>query len=479
MEKLDEDREREERKQKAMKAKRQAQAKPVAKKSAPKEPVFVTAPPLASPELPPLQAEPASKPVPKVAPGGTPAPAPASTPAPGGELPGEPAKRAPSNLEAEISTLLTAREQRTQRRLAFSFILAVLVPTLIAGLYLAFLSTPRFMAEAKFIVRGTLEMLGGESTRFTKDLSALSAVTNSQESRILIDNVMSRAMVVRLMDKVDLYALFHVPRQDPDMPGQQDRAFDQLMAKWGSMVHLSMDAISGIMTLNVQAYTAQEALSLSQSILDESSTLINAITARSRQQRLEQATQEVDLARAELAKLLKQFEAFRNQQGTVDANYSALALQGLATLLRDQRVTLNAELATARSSMGEDTAPTRNLTSRLSSLDDEISKLDRQIEGSIHANERSAVPQSLAMQENLETRRSLVIARVSRAEATQSLALADSLRQQAFIMVFEPPSLPHVATFPRVSTDTFIVFLVFFGFWCIGATYARNLHEHG
>ncbi|GLK83927.1 hypothetical protein [Ancylobacter defluvii] len=498
MEKLDEARAREERKRKAMKAKRQAaMAKSATKTAAPSKPVFVAAPPLASPEPPPAQARPVAKTGQGTAgskTSGSKAPA-AKAPAakaPAAKAPepkAPPAAKAPSpetqlksrqEAEAEISALLDAREQRARRRLGLSFLLVVIVPTLVAAFYLAFLATPRYLAEAKFIVRGTLEMLGGESTRFSRDLSSLSSISNNQEGHILVDHVDSHAAVERLLERMDLYAMYRIRRQTPESAPAQDPAFNRLMAAWRSMVHIGMDSVTGILTLDVQAYTAEDAMAIAQGLLDESSKLVNELTARARQDRLKRATEEVELSRAELDGLLKQFEAFRNQQGTVDANYSALALEGLAGLLRDQRSKLNAELTTARASMGDDASPTRTLKTRLESLDGEIANLEAQIDGTTRRSslERAAVPQSLATQEKLETKRNLVIARVSRAEGAQSTALSDTLRQHAFLMIFEPPFLPHVATFPRVRLDTLITFLVMFGFWCIGATFTRNLHVH-
>ncbi|MBS7544289.1 hypothetical protein [Ancylobacter oerskovii] len=495
MEKLDEARAREERKRKAMKAKRQAQAKSAPRKAVPGEPVFVAAPPLASAELPPaqavpaVQAKPAAKPAAKPNPAAKPKPA---APKPAAKAPDKaPAPQTPppdlqarlksrQEAEAEISALLDAREQRARKRLGLSFFIAVIVPTLCAAFYLAFLSTPRFLAEAKFVVRGTLELIGGESTRFSRDLSGLSGLTNNQEGHILVDHVMSQAVVERLLNKIDLYAIYHIPRRTPDSAPQQDPAIEKLMAAWRSMVHVTMDSVTGILTLDVQAYSAENAILVSQGILDESTAMVNELTARARQDRLERATKEVELARADLDNLLKQFEAFRNQQGTVDANYSGLALQGLVGLLRDQRVKLRAELATARASMGDDSASTRTLSNRLESLEKEIADIEAQIDGTASRDsvERAAVPQSLAEQEKLETQRNLVIERVSRAEASQSAALSESQRQQAFLMVFEPPFLPHIATFPQVRLDTLITFLVLFGFWCLVATYARNLRMH-
>lgn len=481
-----------------MKAKRQAAtAKSATETAVPNGPVFVAAPPLASPEPPPAQAKPVAKTGPAAGSKAAGSKAPAAkapaakapaakapetkTPAPVAKTPApETRLKSRQEAEAEISALLDAREQRARRRLGLSFLFIVIVPTLVAAFYLAFLATPRYLAEAKFIVRGTLEMLGGESTRFSRDLSALSGISNNQEGHILVDHVTSHAAVERLLEQMDLYAMYRIRRQTPESAPAQDPAFNRLMAAWRSMVHIGMDSVTGILTLDVQAYTAEDAMAVARGLLDESTKLVNELTARARQDRLKRATEEVELSRAELDGLLKQFEAFRNQQGTVDANYSALALEGLAGLLRDQRIKLNAELTTARASMGEGAAPTRTLTTRLESLDGEIANLEAQIDGSTRRSslERAAVPQSLATQEKLETKRDLVIARVSRAEGAQSTALSDTLRQHAFLMIFEPPFLPHLATFPRVRLDTLITFLVMFGFWCVGATFSRNLHVH-
>ena len=468
-----------------MRAKRRAAAaKSSSNAAAPKEPIFVAAPPLASVELPP----PVSAPELKQAPAQPIAPA-RETKAPAPEIPPiapetsppatEPELRAHPDAGTEISKLLAVRERRTRRRHAISFIVAVIVPTLVAALYLAFFSTPRFLAEAKFVVRGTVELLGGDSTRFSRDMSPLSGITNNQESHILVSHVTSRTMVEHVLGKLDLYTIYRVPRADTQLPPDQDPAFDKLISTWTSMVHMSMDTVTGLLTLDVQAYTGRDAISVAQAILDESAALVNEITARARQDRLDQTTKEVELARTNLAAVLKDLEGFRNSQGTVDANYSAMALEGLASLLRDQRVTLKAEIANARASMSNDATPTRTLVGRLDSLDAEIADLESQIQGGIRTTERSSMPQSLAMQETLETRRTLAIERVGRAEAAQSTALTESQRQQTFVMVFQPPSLPQLSTFPQVQRDTFLLFLVFFAFWCLGATYVRNLRDHG
>ena len=362
---------------------------------------------------------------------------------------------------AAIAHLLNARERSVRRITFLSFALGVVLPAFLAVVYFAFFASPRYLSEAKFVVRGTVEDLGGEATRFTKEASAFSAHTNNQESHIIVDHITSRGMMEEILQNEDLYALFRVPRQNPAVGRADDPAFEELLKVWRRLIKVNAETISGIIWLQVEAFEPADAKRLAEAIIQQCRLLVDKLTIRAREDRLERTAREVALAESVLAEIFDEFQRFRDQQGTVDANYDGLVLQDFAALLRDQRVTLQSELSTARGSMSEGAPAAQTLTTRIASLDSELRDLEAQIEGARVASRGTKVTQALMTEEELQNRRDIAIARVSRASVAQSVALAEADREQVFLMTYQQPTLSHLPASPDVLLDSLITFLIF------------------
>src|SRR5262249_25298683 len=85
-----------------------------------------------------------------------------------------------------------------------SFVAMVLLPNMVASVYLAFFASNQYASEARFAVRGghssTIDPLGG--------IIGIPSTQQIQDSLILTDYIQSRSMVEALDRKLDLRQMF-------------------------------------------------------------------------------------------------------------------------------------------------------------------------------------------------------------------------------------------------------------------------------
>lgn len=355
-----------------------------------------------------------------------------------------------------------------------SFLLAVALPTLGCLLYLIFIAAPQFVSESRFVVRGSLEKLAIDSIG---QAAALSALNNSQEAHVVADYIQSPRIVTDLSREFDLKRLYAGSSLDFFWHLPVDSSPDRLVSQWRRMTTAEVDATTGIITVRVHAFAAEDAQTLNRAVIKLSETLVASFTRKMRTQRLEEALADSKAAQAEMTALLNALESERNREDTLDPLTTATTLAALVSTLRDERATL----ATAREASAtrlNNSAPTLTLA------DERIRALDRQIELVLGAIEqkrsvasRSDLLSASSLFDILQTRRELVTRRVSRAENALALAKQDAIRQQVYVDVFMQPTLGETKDHPKVLQTTFFAFLGLFALWAIAALYFQSVQE--
>ena len=167
--------------------------------------------------------------------------------------------RAAPDRQGEPPALLGAAAARPRRRhwlIGVSFLLAVILPTLIAAAYLTWTAADRYGSRLAFSIR---------SNQAAAPLEILGAVTQLGNSRVLTDGqvlydfIQSQQIVETVRARLPLEAYYNRVPRDWVFSLGEDQPIEDLVDYWNRMVDVSLDPVIGILTIEARALAPGEA----------------------------------------------------------------------------------------------------------------------------------------------------------------------------------------------------------------------------
>lgn len=407
------------------------------------KPLPAAAAPLHPPQVTPIRDTPARPPGvagPKAAPPVMPAPPgprPVPVAVPPVQLPG--ARPVPPPAPP-------ARLRPRHRRLAISFGIIVVLPVLATLCYLLLIATPQYASRMAFTVRSEAhspaasELLGG--------FGALLGGSASSDSEILKNFILSQEMVSRVDARIDLGKTFRGNgRYDPLFTYDADGStIEHLTDYWRRMVHVSHESASGILELEILAFSAEDAQKIAEIVHEESTVMINNLSAVAREDALRYAGEDLSRALDQVKIAREAVTDFRIRNQIVDIATDLAGQSGIIATLQQQLATALVELDLLQNST---TASDPRLTQserRIQAIRDRIAE-ERQKIGYSDGEESYAT--IAGEYERLTVEREFAEALYVAALRQQELALAEAKRQTRYLATHIQPSLAQSAEYPR------------------------------
>ena len=352
-----------------------------------------------------------------------------------------------------------------------SFLLCVILPTFCYLFYGLFIASDEYVAEARLTVRASQEQKQGGGSGL--DVSSInSKVTGGgskstvQDAFIVVNYIKSRAIIVDLGGREYLEKVY--ARRDADFFSRLRKGEDieELWLYWKSKVKANIDTMSGIITLQVQAYTPEDATRIAQSIVDLSEHLVNEISKRSRTDSVERGEAEVRLAQEKLARARQQLLQFRNANVLIDPITKAKSIGEMIGKLKLERLELDNNLQSLSGILTADAPSQRLQRTRLETIDKQIVALQQKL---TDTKGDDTVSSQLATFENLELDEKFTERMYTVAQAAYEKARQERERQLLYLIVVVRPTMPESATYPQVPLTTSLVFSSLLVIWGIGA----------
>ena len=241
--------------------------------------------------------------------------------------PGTPTPSAPATAPA-------ARPRRRHWAVLISFLLFVLIPTVLTAWYLYVRAVDQYASTVGFSVRteeasSAIELLGG--------ITALSG-SSSSDTDILYEFLQSQELVATLDDQLDLRSIWSRadPETDPIFAYHAPGTIEDLVRYWERMVRVYYDGSTGLLEVRVLAFAPDDAQAIAQAIFRESSAMINELSAIAREDALSYARDELEQSRERLAEARVAIAEWRNRNQTVDPTADTQGQMGLVTNLQAQ-----------------------------------------------------------------------------------------------------------------------------------------------
>lgn len=367
------------------------------------------------------------------------------------------------------------RPQSSRRRWLFvSFLLLCVFPTLIGGFYYAFVASDRYAAGAGFAVRGVDG--GGGSDVLTSLTGMAGSGSTASDSYIILRYLKSRDLIERLNKEFDLRAEYE--QKDVDLLSRlwPDATAEEFVDYWERRLLTTFDPTSGIITFEVQAFSAETTQQIADLVLDQVRDLVNSLATSARADSEHFAKQEVARAENRLRDVQVQLRLFRMRENSINPMTGAELEAQMLIELESNLVNLRTRIATLQGTVEEGTPALVRLQRQEKSLAEQIEDRRAAISGigqdgagvaSVMENFESLVIESTIAQQNY-------------ASALSSLESAriEAARQHRYLAVYSQPLRPQEPIYPRRLRNTLLIAVISFGIWAIGTLAVYAVRDH-
>ncbi|WP_418318624.1 hypothetical protein [Piscinibacter sakaiensis] len=354
-----------------------------------------------------------------------------------------------------------------------TFVVTVLLPTLLAVLYFGFIASPVYISESRFVVRMPQK---AQQAGVIGALLQGSGFQRAQDDAFSVhDFITSRDALLFLDKDLKVREAFSDPDLDPfsrfPLPWA-DASFESLFRHYGKHVAVNYDAASSITTLTVRAYSPEVAYQVNTMLLRMGETLVNRINERGRLDLVKFAMEDVAEAEAKAKAAAVALASYRNRRAVFDPDrQSALQLQQV-TKLQDELIATKLQLAQVKAlSPSNPQIPT--LERRVGGLTTEISREMAKVAGG-----GNSFTDKAADYERLQLERTFADRQVASAMTNLETARSEARRQQLYLERIVQPNRPDEALEPRRLRAILATFLVGLVCWGVFSMLIAGMKEH-
>lgn len=392
------------------------------------------------------------------------APAPKAPPKPA--APKKPAPAAPIHIPSVASA---ARARLRHHAILGSFLGLVLAPTLAAALYLFTIADNQYTSTVGFAVRSedsgsALDFLSGFG-----GLSGVPASGTASDTDILYQFIQSQELVQRISDQLKLKEIYSKPSFDPVFAFSPEDEIEDLVDYWKRMVRISYDSTTGLIELRVHAFEPRDAQIIAQTILDESTRMINELSAIARADATRYAREELDKAVERLREQRVAVTEFRSRTQIVDPSADIQGQMGLLYTLQEQLAAANIDINLLRQTT-QPNDPRIAQNERRIAVIEELIQREREKFGMGGGTDGKASDYSTLVgeYERLTVDREFAEKSYLAALANYDAALADAQRKNRYLAAYIRPTLAEKSLYPQRGLLTLLTGGFALLLWSIG-----------
>jgi capsular polysaccharide transport system permease protein len=357
-----------------------------------------------------------------------------------------------------------------------SFLLCVLAPSLCYLFYGALIASDEYVAEARLTVRASQEQRTSalDASSIIGKITGSSSKSTVQDAFIVVNYIKSRAIIADLGGRDFLEKIYS--RSDADFVSRLSKGADieELWKYWNEKTKVNIDTMSGIITLQIQAYTPEDAMKIAQAVVELSERLVNDVSKRSRSDAVQRAEVEVELAGKKLARARQKLVEFRNEHVLIDPLSRAKSIGEMVGQLTLERLEIDNNLRSLSGVLAADSPSQRLQRTRLATLDQQIASLKQKLTDSKGSDTVSA---QLATFEELDLNEKFTEKMYSISQASYEKARQEREKQLLYLVVVVRPTTPESATYPKVALTTALWFSSLLILWGIGALLTAAIQD--
>lgn len=365
--------------------------------------------------------------------------------------------------QAEVAPVVEGSRFKLRHfMVVLSFLILVVAPSGGTHWYLTERAADQYVSTIGFSVRK--EEVGSAVDVFGS-ISQISSGSSS-DTDILYEFIQSQEQVSLVNERIDLREVFTKPENDPLFSLHDDSSMEELVDYWNRMVKVFYNGSNGLIQIRVHAFAPEDAKTIAQAIFDESSLMINKLSAIARDDATKYAKEELDLAVERLKVARQAVTAFRNETQIVDPKADLQGQMGLINTLQQQLAEAIIEqdllLQTTKENDPRNAQAARKVEVIRNRIDSERKKF-----GAGGNEEAAAYSTLIARYEGLVVELEFAEQFYLSALKTYDAARAEAQRTSRYLAAYVEPTLAETPQYPKRYTILALVTFFAFLIWSI------------
>lgn len=398
---------------------------------------------------------------------------------------GSPAQNVHVLNSSEVQKRSHTAQRRRRRWTIASFLILVLLPVAAVIYYYVAVAADRYAVETKFAIRS---VSGSAPMDFLGIVSSVSTATSTtSDSYIVVDFIESRDLIDRLNERLDLVEIYNHPNADVLTRLDPEKTVEDVVTYMQRMISVYFDSSSQIMTLEVQAFTPEDAERVSIAVLEICDALVNELSERARQDAMRNAEKEVARVEEQLDDHRRALNAFRQSQQDIDPAASAGAQIQLLGQLESRLAEARARMESLKGFLNDDAPSVRILQSQIDAIEQQLeTQRNRLGSGAQTPNSDGAnsttTDQTLSARvgtyEDLAVDLQFLQQAYVTALASREAARLEADRAQRYLAAFVKPAIPQRSTYPKRIQNILIFASFAVMLWGIAVMIVYVIREH-
>ena len=383
--------------------------------------------------------------------------------------------------DAVLTPSLIKRRSHRQRRLG-SLLLTVLLPVMASAVYFYGFAADQYISEFRFGVRQQaplrIDPVPGPTTALAGNSPILAVMTDSQmvvqylKSRQIIDDLTAAG--------IDLDAIYAGDGGDFLARMQAGDSVEKRLLYWKRMVDPFFDMTTGIVSVEVRAFSPASARLVAAKALELSEKLVNGLSNRAHDDLVLFAQQEAERSEARLKAAQTAIAAYRDRHAVLFPEMQASADTSVEGQVQAALIEAKAAYASQMArGVAKDASSARILSDRIAALEIGL----RDMHGRLARPDRASGTEStlasilsgysaLRLEEDIAAKmyeRSLISLQDAHNAANQ---------QSVYLAAFVRPGLPQDSMYPVRWRVMLEIALLAFVAWCLAQLMYHGIRDH-
>ena len=349
-------------------------------------------------------------------------------------------------LTRQYAKTLWRRLRRWMKKRAF--ITALVLPTVLAFFYFLMLASPMYVSHASFAIRSADASVSGGADIASMFLRTSGSTGN--DAYIINDYIQSLDLAQDIDRELGLVSHYSDREYDVISRLWQHPTQDELTRYWRWAVLPQLNVDTGIISLEVKAYTPEMAQKL--------------------------AREEVSRAEERVRHAQSAMREFRDTHNLIDPKSTAAGLQELVTRLEAEATTLRTQISEAKSYMNAEAPLLKSLNQRLAAVEKQLGEEKLRVAGqsTVQGNLNSLV----AEYEDLTIEAEFAQKQLVSAMTSLEQARIQQMAQSRYVVAYQQPTLPDESLYPRPFLFTLYVFAALLLLLGIVSLVWASIREH-
>ena len=351
--------------------------------------------------------------------------------------------KSPEDAAQQQEGDIIIQRARKQLKPGLLFVLVVGVPVLLSILYFGFLASDVYISESQFVIRSpqkpTQSPLGAilQTAGFSNATDEADAAQSFAVSRDALRALNEKGTFERAYTRPSISVI------DRFNPLGLQPSFEKLYKYFKSKVALSHDSATNALVLQVRAYTPEDAYRINRRLLDLTEATVNRLNTRGRNDLIQYAQAEVDMAKARSQTAALALAAYRNRSGVVDPQMEAQAQMQMISSLQSQLIATRTELAQVQRYAPQNP--------RIPVLQTQIGTIESQIKSELGkvTGGRNALAGNTVQYQRLTLESEFADKQLAAALSSLEQAKDDARRKQAYVERIVQANLPDAPLEPQ------------------------------